>query len=84
MLALMVDPHYKSLQIVENYVGHGNAIYLVIWVWFERSHSTFGDSFWKIKHFYPSLGVYSVEWLPIEEDKTNMFVVNGASMENLS
>ncbi len=24
----MLDPHYKSLQVVENYVGHGNAIHL--------------------------------------------------------
>jgi hypothetical protein len=30
MLALMVDPHYKSLRVVENYVGHGNAIYFAI------------------------------------------------------
>jgi len=30
MLALMVDPHYKSLRVVENYMGHGNAIYLAI------------------------------------------------------
>jgi hypothetical protein len=30
MLALMVDPHYKTLWVVENYVGHGNAIYLAI------------------------------------------------------
>ncbi len=28
MLALMLDPHYKSLQVVENYVGCGNAIRL--------------------------------------------------------
>jgi hypothetical protein len=28
MLALMLDLCYKSLQIVENYVGCGNAIFL--------------------------------------------------------
>jgi hypothetical protein len=28
MLTLMLDPHYKSLRVVENYVGHGNAICL--------------------------------------------------------
>jgi hypothetical protein len=28
MLAIMLDPHFKSLQIVENYVGHGVAICL--------------------------------------------------------
>jgi hypothetical protein len=25
MLPLMLDPCYKSLQVVDNYVGHGNA-----------------------------------------------------------
>jgi hypothetical protein len=29
MLALMMDPHFKSLRIVENFVGHGNAIHLM-------------------------------------------------------
>jgi hypothetical protein len=28
MLALMLDPCYKSLWVVENYVGHGNVIHL--------------------------------------------------------
>jgi hypothetical protein len=28
MLALMLDPHYKSLKVVENHVGCGNAIRL--------------------------------------------------------
>jgi hypothetical protein len=28
MLTLMLDPCYKSLFVVENYVGHGNAIHL--------------------------------------------------------
>jgi hypothetical protein len=26
----MLDPLYKSLQVVENYVGHGNAIRLAL------------------------------------------------------
>ncbi len=26
MFALMMDPHFKSFWIVENFVGHGNAI----------------------------------------------------------
>jgi hypothetical protein len=30
MLALMLDLCYKFLQVVENYVGHGNAIYLAL------------------------------------------------------
>jgi hypothetical protein len=30
MLALIVDPHYKSLRDAENYLGRGNAISLVI------------------------------------------------------
>jgi len=28
MLGLMLDPCYKSLEVVDNYVGHGNAIHL--------------------------------------------------------
>ncbi len=30
MLALMVEPYYKSLWVVENYVGRGNVICLAI------------------------------------------------------
>jgi hypothetical protein len=30
MLALMLDPCFKSLWVVENYVGHKNAIHLTI------------------------------------------------------
>jgi len=26
----MLDPHFKSLQFVESFVGHGNTIYLAI------------------------------------------------------
>jgi hypothetical protein len=29
MLALMLDPHFKSLWVVENFVGHGNVIHLI-------------------------------------------------------
>ncbi len=29
MFALMLDPYYKSLRAVENYVKHGNVICLV-------------------------------------------------------
>jgi hypothetical protein len=29
MLAIMFDFHFKSLQVVENYVGHGDYIHLV-------------------------------------------------------
>jgi hypothetical protein len=28
MLALMLDPHFKSLRVVESFVGHGNVIHL--------------------------------------------------------
>ncbi len=30
MFALMFDPHFKSLWVLENYVGRGNVIHLVI------------------------------------------------------
>jgi hypothetical protein len=30
MLALLLDPHFKSLQVVESFVGCGNAICLAI------------------------------------------------------
>jgi hypothetical protein len=29
MLTLMLDPRFKSLRVVENYVGHGACIHLV-------------------------------------------------------
>jgi hypothetical protein len=29
MLALMLDPHFKSLWVVESFVGHGNVIHLI-------------------------------------------------------
>jgi hypothetical protein len=29
MLALMFDPRFKSLRVMENYVGHGACIHLV-------------------------------------------------------
>ncbi len=30
MLALMLDPHFKSLQVVESFVGYDNVIHLTI------------------------------------------------------
>jgi len=30
MLPLMLDPRFKSLKVVENYVGHGACICLVV------------------------------------------------------
>jgi hypothetical protein len=30
MFALILDPCFKSLWVVENYVGHGNIIHLVV------------------------------------------------------
>jgi hypothetical protein len=42
MLALMLDPYYKSLHVVKNYVGHGNAIHLTFKY---ENHPTFDDSF---------------------------------------
>jgi len=30
MLTLMLDPRFKSLRVVENYVGHGNCICLIV------------------------------------------------------
>jgi hypothetical protein len=83
MLALMLDLHYKSLQVVENYMGHGNAIafkyYMkevipLLMTIFERLN--------------PSIQTQVVVLddgirLPIEEDDTNMFGV-GASMEEFS
>jgi len=29
MLALMLDPHFKSLRVVESFVGHGNVIHFI-------------------------------------------------------
>ncbi len=79
----MLDLHYKSLQVVENYMGHGNAIafkyYMkevipLLMTIFERLN--------------PSIQTQVVVLddgirLPIEEDDTNMFGV-GASMEEFS
>jgi hypothetical protein len=42
MLALMLDPYYKSLQAVKNCVGHGNAIHLTFKY---ENHPTSYDSF---------------------------------------
>jgi hypothetical protein len=30
MLALMLDPYFKSLRVMENFVGHGNTIHFII------------------------------------------------------
>jgi len=30
MLTLMLDPRFKSLRVVENYVGHGACIHFII------------------------------------------------------
>jgi hypothetical protein len=77
MLALMLDPCYKSIQVVENYVGCGNVIYLaskddlkevipLLMIVFER--------------FNPSIQtkvVASIDELLVEEEKNSTCLVLG-------
>jgi hypothetical protein len=68
MLALMLDPCYKSLRVVEKHVGCGNAIHLA--------------SKYDLKGVIPLL-MTNFDGFFVEEEETNMFGV-GASIEKSS
>jgi hypothetical protein len=84
MLALMLDPCYKSLRVVENHVGCGNAICLapkydlkevipLLMIFFEMLNNSIQVEV-----------VASIDGIFVEEEEeTNMFSV-GASMEETS
>jgi hypothetical protein len=85
MLTLMLDPRYKSLLVVENYMGHGNAICLAFKYDMKENIPLLMTIFKRLNLFIQSQAVASNDGigLPIEEDETNMFDV-GASMEESS
>jgi hypothetical protein len=81
-MTLMLDPCYKSLWVVQNYVGNGNAICLA----YEHDMKEipfFMIVFERLNLYIQAQVVVSVDGLPIEEDETNMFGV-GAFVEKSS
>ncbi len=83
MLTLMLDPHYKSLWGVQNYVRNENATCLA-YEYDMKEIPLLMRVFERLNLYIQAHVVASVDGLPIEEDETNMFGVNGASMENPS
>ncbi len=56
----------SSLQILVDYwelCGMWECNPLYIWIWYERSHPTSNDNFWKVKLFYPSIGGCLSWWI---------------------
>ncbi len=82
MLALMLNFHYKSLWVVENYVGCGDAIYLASKYDLKEVIPLLMTIFERLKPSIQVEVVVSIDGLPIK-DKTNMFGV-GAPMEESS
>jgi hypothetical protein len=85
MLTLILDPRYKSLLVVENYMGHGNAICLAFKYDMKKIIPLLMTVFKRLNLFIQPQVVASNDGigLPVEEDETNMFGV-GASMEKYS
>ncbi len=83
MLALMLDPHYKSLRVSENYVGHGNAIHLTLEYDMKEVIPFLITKFERLNHFIQALMVGLVDGFPIEEEEINTFGV-GVLMEEFS
>jgi hypothetical protein len=83
MLALMLDPHYKSFQVIENYVGHGNAIHLTLEYDLKDVIPLLMTNFERLNPSIQAHVVGPIDGLPIEEEEINMFGV-GVSMEEFS
>ncbi len=79
----MLDPHYKSLRVIENYVGCGNAIHLTLEYDLKEVIPLLMTNFERLNASIQTHVVGPVDGLPIEEEETNMFGV-GASMEESS
>lgn len=47
----MFDPHFKSLQAMENYVKHEDYIHFAF-KWCKHGSPSFIDSFWSVKPYY--------------------------------
>jgi len=75
MLTLMLDPHYKSLRFIENYVGGGNAIHFTLEYDMKEVIPILMRNFEKLNPFIQAYVVGLVDGLPIEEGKINMFGV---------
>jgi len=78
----MLDLYYKSLQVVENYVGRGNAIRLASKYHLKEVIPLLMTIFERLKPSIQAEVVVSIDELPIEK-KTNMFGV-GACVEESS
>jgi hypothetical protein len=84
MLTLILDPYYKSLQIVENYVGFGNTIYFAFKYDLKEIIPLLMTIFERLNLSIQVKVVASINGLLVEEEEeTNMFGV-GASMEESS
>ncbi len=79
----MLDPYYKSLRSVGNYVGCVNAICLVFEYDMKKVIPFLMTNFERLNLSIQAEVVGLVDGLPIEEDETKMFGV-GAFMEKTS
>ncbi len=84
LVFLMLDPHFKSLQFVESFVGHGNTIYLAT-EYDEKEVIPFFMTIFDqlnptIEAIVPPFDEHDVQ---IEEEDNNMFGV-GASIQDSS
>ncbi len=69
----MLDPHYKSLRFIENYVGGGNAIHFTLE--YDMKEVIPILMIERLNLFIQAYVVGLVDGLPIEEGKINMFGV---------
>jgi hypothetical protein len=84
MLALMLDPHHKSLQVVENYVGRGFEIYLASKYDLKEVIPFMMTTFERLNPSIQAKVVVSIDGLPIEEEEETNMVIVGASMKEFS
>jgi len=82
MLALMLDLYYKSLQVVENYVGCGNAICLALDYDLKEVIPRLMTIFERLNPSIQAKVVASIDGLPIQETKKIQHVFVGAFMKN--
>jgi hypothetical protein len=80
MIESVLDPHYKSLWVVKNYVGHGNAIQLALENEMKRIIPLLMIVFERLNLFIQAQVVVSIAELLVEEEETHRFGV-GAFME---
>ncbi len=77
---IQLDSCYKSLQVVEIYVGRGNVICLASKYDMKKVIPLLMITFERLNPSIQTQVVVSIDGLLVEEDETNMFGV-GASME---